>query len=362
MDREELLRTLRSVRPGVADREIVEQSTCFVFSGGRVHTFDDEVFCSAPVPLDIEGAVRANTLYDLLVKMNDKRVAIACSENELVVKGKRRKAGIRLEREVLLPLDAVEYPEVGWSELPDDFEQAVNLAWPCASRLEVGFIFTCVHLHPEYIEACDGFQVLRYFLDLGIDDSALVRADAIKSVVGTGVKDICVDSSWVHFRREDGLIVSYRRYLDDFAPLDKFLDDKGLHPLEIPEGMSEAVMRASIFSSENITHDYICIDLRNDSVVVEGQGPTGWYKEKKEVVYEGDPVKFFISPRLIEELANKANKCSMGDGRMVLVTDKYRYSISTVPPEEVTLDQEISAQAEAAEIEEEEIQPEEAPF
>ena len=52
IQREELIRKLESVQPGLAVRETIEQSSTFVFYHGDVHTLNDEVYCRCPSGLD----------------------------------------------------------------------------------------------------------------------------------------------------------------------------------------------------------------------------------------------------------------------------------------------------------------------
>ena len=43
VSREKLMQALEAVSPGLANRELIEQSSCFVFKSGMVMTFNDEV-------------------------------------------------------------------------------------------------------------------------------------------------------------------------------------------------------------------------------------------------------------------------------------------------------------------------------
>jgi hypothetical protein len=66
INREEFLRNLESVEPGLSPREILEQSSCFIFQKGWIKTFNDEVACKIKSPLKLEGAVQAAPLLAIL--------------------------------------------------------------------------------------------------------------------------------------------------------------------------------------------------------------------------------------------------------------------------------------------------------
>jgi hypothetical protein len=66
VNREVLLQQLESVQAGLSSREIIEQSSCFVFKDGNVVTFNDEVSCSRPCELgSFTGAVQAAPLLSI---------------------------------------------------------------------------------------------------------------------------------------------------------------------------------------------------------------------------------------------------------------------------------------------------------
>ena len=43
INRKDLIKVLKKVQPGLASQEIIEQSGAFVFTDGRVFTYNDEI-------------------------------------------------------------------------------------------------------------------------------------------------------------------------------------------------------------------------------------------------------------------------------------------------------------------------------
>lgn len=329
VNRQNLLQALESVAPGLASREVIQQSTCVVFHAGKVFTFNDEVACSRETPLkDFEGAVKAKPLLDLLSKLKEDEIEIDSTPEEFLVRGKGKKAGIRKEAEILLPVDAVEIPEV-WKEMPTDFSEAVSIVSSCASSEESQFVLTCVHLTATHLEATDRYQIARYPIETGIESSMLVRAESIKKIIPLGMTEFSETSSWIHFRNPSGLTLSCRRYLEEYPPLGKFLDVEGTDPVILPGGLAEVIAVAEIFSAESATGNVIAVDLRNDRVVFEGEGASGWYKEMKKLSYTGDPIRFMIAPKLLLEITKKSNSCSVGPGRLCISAAKFLYTTCT---------------------------------
>lgn len=331
VNREGLLRVLEMVTPGLSVRETIAQSSCLVFSEGKVMTFNEEILAvqNSPLP-ELNGAVKASPLLDLLSKLSDDTdLEVEQHGSELRIKGSGRKSGIRMEEEVMLPVQSVEMPEV-WRKLDEKFLDAVNIVSPCASTEEAKFLLTCVHIHPEYIEACDRYQIARCPVNTGVEESILVRAESIKRVLGYDMVDVSETASWIHFRNQHGLVLSIRRFLDDYPDLSNYLSLTNTEPITLPGAMEEVVGRAEVFSREKKVGSYVIVDLRNDFVVIEGEGAAGWYKERKPVVYNGAPIMFQIPPQLLVSITKRSLECRVGDGKLCVDGGTFLYSTCTI--------------------------------
>lgn len=327
-NREELLNVLESVSPGLAVRENIEQSSCLVFHEGYVRSFNDEIACSRKSTLKIKGAIKAAPFLALLNKLKEDFIDIECNETDLQIKGKRKKANLTMEAEVSLPVEDIEIPE-DWIAIDSELSEAVRIVHSCASTDESDFKLTCVHIHPEFLEATNLFQIARYFIKIGLKESILVRAESLKKIVGYDMTEMSETGSWIHFRNPVGLVFSVRKHIEEYDLLDKFIEKGGLTSMTLPGGLEEVVSIAEIFSSEDITDNMVTVDLKADRIIIEGQGVSGTYKEMKQIKYSGEPVKFKISPKLLVEISKKANECAIGEGRLFVDTGKFRYVAST---------------------------------
>lgn len=325
-DREGLLQRLEAVAPGLATKEAVEQSSCFVFRGGRVITFNDEIACSIDCELGIEGAVAAKPLLDLLGKLAEKVIDVRpnpANEGELLIKGKRRRAGITLEANITLPVGAVETPGE-WTDLDPEFADAVGVVQQCASKDQNNFHLTCIHLTPEYVEACDNFQLARYPVATGVERPCLVKRDSLKHVTGLGMTQVSETKTWLHFRNPTGLVLSVRREQLDYEDLAPILTMEGT-PTTLPGGLAEAVAKAEIFSAENSEHNVVIVELRQGEMRLKGVGASGWYEERKDVKWEGAALTFNIAPKLLVDITARTNDCFIAPGRLKIDGGKFVY-------------------------------------
>lgn len=318
VNREKLLASLEAVLPGVSSREVVEQSCCIVFRGGRAFSFNDELFCSVKSPIEIEGAVKAKPLLELLHKLPEEELEIEVSEGKVKIQGDRRKSSINMESKVTLPVECIETP-AKWRKLSEGFLEAFKIVGDCCGQDQSRFVLTCVHIDPEWIEACDRYQLCRYFMDTGIKESVLVRQVAMKSVVDTDVVEFSLTDGWLHFRNPKGLQFSCRRYPNKYPSLEGFLDVKG-SKTSLPKDIEAEIAKASIFSQAMVT-----VELRPGKMRITGRGADGWFKRTDDVEYKGAELGFHVAPRLLLEIVRRGEKMIIGDGRLKVTTDKWSY-------------------------------------
>jgi len=85
INKNELLKELESVTAGTSQREIVEQSSCFVFTKGKVYTYNDEIACQQETSLKIDGAIQASPFLALLRKIQDEQIKIGKKDNMVIL-------------------------------------------------------------------------------------------------------------------------------------------------------------------------------------------------------------------------------------------------------------------------------------
>lgn len=323
INREEFLKQLESVVPGLSAREVIEQSSCFIFQNQKIFTYNDEIACVQKSLLDIEGAVQAMPLISILRKLSEKEIDASILHNELLIKGKRKRAGIRMDNKILLPVNSVEKPK-GWKKLPKNFVDAVALVQPCAGDNEAQFNMTCIHLCPHWIEACDNYQAIRYKMEIDLKKSTLIRKDSIKHIIETDMIDFSQTRRWIHFRNLSGLTLSLRHWREDFPDLKSILKMKG-EPLDLPKGLKETIEKADVFSSEDPAGNNVIISLQPGGLEVIGKGASGWFAERKKSKYKGSIQHFTIATQTFLELVQRYNECKVSKNRLKVKGGKFIY-------------------------------------
>lgn len=326
VSRELLLYQLETVQPGISPKGVIEQSSCFVFQDGQVYTFNDEVACASESCLDITGAVKADKLRDLLREMPEEEIEVGTEGERLVINGKGREAFVRMESQVLMPIDKLEKPKK-WMPLHEEFGEAVNIVGQCAGKDESMFMTTCVHLTPKFLEAGGRYQAARYNLKTRVSERCLVRKESIKHVTGLDMTELSETPKWIHFRNPAGLRLSCRRSLDiqDYPDMADCYTGDGVKAY-LPRDLGEAVKRASIFSADNADNDSVTVELRPGKLRISGHGAFGGYRERKNVKYKGREMSFLISPKLLIEITKTNNECEICKDKLIIRGGRFTYS------------------------------------
>ncbi len=231
-----------------------------------------------------------------------------------------------------MPIDQVDEPGE-WRKLPDDFADAVGMVHNCASQDQSAFALTCVHVHPKWVEAFDGFQTCRWKIDAGIEEPYLVRSSSIKHVTQLGMAEVSETKNWLHFRNGSGLVLSVRRYVEEYPQdIGLFLKgDKGT-PVQLPKGLAEEADRAAVFSSENADSNYVTVEMRDGKVRIKGVGITGRYEAGKKLNWSGGDMQFLIAPALLAEIVKRHSECHMTASRLMVSGKNWRYAAALGVP------------------------------
>lgn len=338
VNREDFLQVLESVTPGRTDKENIEQSSCIVFRDGQAFTFNDEVACLTPTGLNgtLRGAIPGKPLTEMLSKIQEEEIHLEQIEEKLtvrVVDGKRHqgnlrfrsgKTTIKLFQNILLPLDKMEYPKE-WLPLHEDFLDAVTAVQDCA--LNKGpFQATCLHIHPKWIESSDGMQIMRFRLPTGVSNPLLVRKESIKHIVSLGMGELGETQQWLHFRNQNGAILSCRRFLEDFPDLTPFLKcAEQEEELTLPSDLQKVLERAEILTKELGEKALLEVSLTPNKLRIVGRGNLGEHTESKKITYSGKGFSFLISPKTLISIAKKHNQCFLSDKKLTVKGPNWKY-------------------------------------
>lgn len=318
MKREEFLQKLESVEPGLIRNRQAEQEDCFVFKGGDIITYNAEVCCRIRSDLDITGAVCAAPLLELVRKLSADEIEVEATEAEFQVKAGKERCGVRMEKEILLPVQHVE-PPTEFKPLSPAFSEALETVCDCAYDGPDAQMFAvkCVHISPKFLEATDLSQAIRFSIETPVSKATLVKRSSLEKLANLDPCEMAESAAWLHFRNKAGLVYSCRRSLETaYKDLSKLYDIGKAEQLALPEGLEEAVQKAEVFSKEDIDFNRVHVKLMSGKVRVKGMGSRGWYSRTSAVKYTGKEFSFIMSPKLLSKIAKEHRDCEVTENRL----------------------------------------------
>lgn len=313
--RGELLAILHECSVGLSSKEVLVQSNAFVFSGKYLLTFNDDVMARHANPLGFDAAVNAADLMAILSKIPDEEIEVAREGGEIIIKGKRRSAGIACASEIGLPIDAVPPPS-SWSKIKEGVMPLLQQAAKCCGKDESQYLATCVHITPKLIEASDNFRLYRVTTPTGFPEEVLVPGAAINVLSGMEVTEVSQGKGWVHFRTtsktEISLRCSHQKYHETIGDILKMVHAE---IVTLPRNLSEIVERAEVMLNSDFNAT-VGIRIEDEMLTLTTRKEGGWYKEKKRIGYSGRSLDFDINPQFLVELLQKTHEVAVGDGKL----------------------------------------------
>lgn len=322
----ELLKALDTVKPGLSNKEMIEQSTSFCFMNKNVVTYNDEISVSCPLDVDLEGAINATELYAFVNKIGGDEVEMSLNENnELVFKAGKSKAGLRVQSEVTLPLS--EIGEVKkFKKLPDGFLKALKFCMGSCSSDMSRPVLTCVHVNETTVESSDGYRLANFTLSESIPVSKfLLPARICGTVIAFKPTKIAEGEGWIHFKNETNAILSCRVFSEDFPNTAPHLKVKGAE-LEFPKETKAILEKAMIFSKKDSALDEsIKVTFAKGKMEIRSESGTGWFEEKARTNYNGDAIVFDITPYLLKDILSDTNKATFSDIKLLFAGENWKY-------------------------------------
>lgn len=322
-----LLTALEATKPGLSNKEIIDQATSFAFIKGKVVTYNDEISISHPVEgLDIEGAVKADQLYQLLAKIKKEEIDIEIVGEELIVKAGKAKAGLTLQAEITLPLDSLG-KKGKWKSLPDNFCERLKFTLFSAGKDMSHPMMTCAHINQEgWIETSDGFRVTKYKIDPMPIPTFLIPAVSCAIIADMQPIKIAEGSGWVHFKTAEGAVLSCRIFEGDKYPdTAAILAMKGKE-LTLPKNIGAVIDRSNPFSKRaHALEEFLDITIKEGALIIHADSDTGWFEEEVKMEYVGKEIKFSISPYVLKSIIKQTLLCSIADNRMKFQGDGWEY-------------------------------------
>lgn len=325
IDRQTFLHALEGVRPGLSPKAVLEQSDCFAFLDGQIITYNEEIYCCAPttLPSEFNGAVRAKTLMASLGRMHEDELEVSLKDGHLAFKGKSKERGVKLEPEILMPVDGVEKPGK-WKRLEAGYCEALQMVQECAGNDVERFVTTCVNIAPTHVEAFDNQQMMRYQINTRIETASFVKKTSVAHIARMEATKFSESEAWLHFKNDSGVVMSCRRFVEEYMDLSEELEVTGKR-IVLPKGLADAAKAAEDFTSDDKENNYLTLSVKEGRLRVRGDGSNGYSVDVMKAKYEGPPMEFMIAPKLLAQVVSRYSEAKLAERRLFVTGDDWVY-------------------------------------
>jgi len=186
IQRKELLAALDSCAAGLGTKGGMNQSQCYVFRNGKVHTLNEMIYTRTDSPFnpDVPVAVPAKAFRDTLAKFGDDEINIEEKDGKIKVWVKSKRATINGHTDVYLPLEEVPEP-MDWVDAPPELSDALPAACDCTGKNED--VMDNLYIGAKGIIACDRAQAIQFSIATGVRETCLIGAEGVKAIASLGI-------------------------------------------------------------------------------------------------------------------------------------------------------------------------------
>lgn len=330
---DDLKKVLSILKPGLSGgKETTDQSNMFAFVDGMAFTYNDDISVRTPFPIKkVKGAVSAKELQALVSKLKGDECDVEFTDNELLIKNGRIKAGIRLEAEIHMPIEEIKIPKLEFNQLPKGFAKILRSVVFSTSKDMSRPILTVINCDQSIVESTDSERATQCDLDADyFTTPILIPAEAAKPLISYGTIDAYVaNGGWIHFNIGNDSVFSCRTFEGKFPELDELFVVEG-QDIAFPKEIKDMMDRAGIFIEDDFDQEKLVeISISDKGVLkVRAEGDSGWLEESMRIKHEGSAIQFNINPQYLVQILSTVDKGVVSDNRILFESDSFRHVVA----------------------------------
>ena len=322
VDRVELMEALTKIKPGIANKEFLEQSTHFILDKDYILTYNDEISILYPFDIGVECTIEAGLLYKLVSKMEEDIVTFKMNKTTLKIEcgDVKAKLPIVVDSQILGYVNKLseEQEKLTWHKLPKDFLDAVKLCAFSASTDKTLGTLTCVWIEGQDVLSFDKYRGSWYQMESEVAENFYIDAEYIAQLNNfEDPTQYCISKSWAHFEMANGIVFSARLTIPDkLLPLrDKFNKFEHDARVSLPDTLSTAIDTVSLtVEQQEKLNQRITIEFRGDLIKCTGSSEKGTITKELhlEKALTCEPFAIEARPKAMIEVLDKASHLLVG--------------------------------------------------
>jgi len=337
INKKELLSKIKSVQPGLTKKEVLEQSTHFVFTGDEIATHNGTISVRCPCKTDFKCSVLAHKFYEILSTIEEEDVDISVKGKELLIKSAKVRSGMSIMVDDTIQTRLASIPNVKkWKPLPEDFIKGLFLCMFSVSKDMYCGVLNCVQVTKEDIYSSDDLRISHYQMAKKMTDTFLLPLAVVTELVKFKMVKYSLDedSSWIQFMDDHGLLFSSRCVKDTYPDASQFLNVEGIK-VNLPKKLQESIdIVCTIIDDFRDIEKRMTVVFEENRIICKAEQEKGWIEKEMEIKYKGKSLSLNINPVFLHEILNKSTNMIIGGDRALFTSDAFQH-VMVLPAKEV---------------------------
>lgn len=330
VNRKELLSALSSISAGLADKESVEQSTCFIFDTNRIYTYNDNIGAVVAFDIGLHCAVPSGMFMTLLRKLKKDDITLSLNEGTLTVQaGSRVTANLTVFADVKLSYEEYVKPpakmqkfKIGSEEFANGVKTVEFTVCEDMQRMQLCGVHIGSDSVGTFIESTDRSRITRkYVSDANDAIDMKLPILAAKALSNLSPTDWALADGWLHFKCKGGVQFVCWVPAEAYPDLSKFLttvEAEKCTTVTFPEAIERMLDISNDFAVDKIAKDgRVTITVKDGKARLFVKGDYGAFKESCKVKASGE-AKFRTHPQKLLQIFQMSLTIKIGESTIIV--------------------------------------------
>jgi len=337
MVREELVKTIERVLPGISKKNIVEEFGQIVVCDGMMVAYNDDIGISYPINTDIEFSVDALDFYTAVKKMRNKELDLSVDESNLIISAGKTIIKLPSMSEnvtVKALIEALDLDDKKFVPLNKNFIAGIKIMSNVASDNvdhPMGLYSLCIS--GEFIYAGDKAKVGVYHLKGDTTETMFIHNSHIKPIVGFNPDSSTSDGNWVYFINSDDAILACRQpnvsHIFPIESIEQNVENRGDETISLESVITEEMDIFIHFNQTATTSKFVRVTVGTDFVSIRSDSEKGQiHKEYSIKKREGQDMEFAINPVYLQQLIRNSPEFSFNKKTLYVENDNHKFAIA----------------------------------
>ena len=340
IETQELLEKLKLLQPGIANKDFIESTTHYFFTGTHIITYNDKICISVPFEIDSKPfSIKAVDFYKVIQGIKEETFNYNIDDNAFLIKAKKTKAKIKINTEDFMlkeMFDKLDIPSKKPTALkdPKSFKKGMNLCKYSTSQSAHDIILFCVYFAPDMIASTDNYRVSIYNIKEKIKPF-LLPVTVIDELAKFEFEAIHVGDNWVYFFCEDEVVFAARRIAGEFKDVKGAVKSANvISTINLPESLPYVLKDLEAMAKED--EKIVFFSIKKNSMSIKAEKELGWLMKKIDIEYDGENLSFHINMSFLFRIVTRLQEMKVCEDRILFEMDNFIHMISLHDNDEET--------------------------